>query len=183
MVGSCYLVSMFRPINLSCRLLTLYYFPLHLFFGIRDINDAILLTLIVIRYPCMITCRVAWRYISTTIESNQVIPTVCMMTVCLPNRHEVHDSPAPTLNENESHCDLGNNTNRTLRYLNSSWGMYCIPCTAFKRVTVRETHRNKLLQLVQSGPRPSHFPALQHAFTLPKSLARLPEMCRLALLV
>ena len=121
MIDSCYLVSMFRPINLSCRLLTLYYFLLRLLLRIRDISDAILLTLIVIRYPCMITCRVAWRYISITRESNQVIPTVCMMTVCLPNRHEVHDSPAPTLNEDESHrCDLGNNTNRTWRYLNSS---------------------------------------------------------------
>ena len=150
MIDSCYLISMFRPINVSCRLLTLYYFPLHLFFGIRDISDAILLTLIVIRYPCicMITCRVAWRYISTTIESNQVIPMVCLMTVCLPNRHEVHDSPAPMLDEDKSHrSDLGNNTNRTLHYLNSSWGLYCIPCTTFKRVTVRGTHRNKLLQL------------------------------------
>jgi hypothetical protein len=70
------------------------------------------------------------------------------MTDCLPNRHEVHDSLAPTLNEDEledeSHCyDLGNKTNRTLRYLNAT----CIPCTAFKRVTVREMDRNKLLQL------------------------------------
>ena len=32
---------MFRPINLSCRLLTPYYFPLRLFFDIRDINDPI----------------------------------------------------------------------------------------------------------------------------------------------
>jgi hypothetical protein len=40
-IDSCYLLSMFRPIDVSCRLLTLYYFPLHLFFGIRDISDAI----------------------------------------------------------------------------------------------------------------------------------------------
>jgi len=109
MSDSYYLVSMFRPINVLCRLLTLYYFPLRLFFGIRDISDAILLTLIVIRYPCMITC-VMWRYSSITIESNQVIPMVCLMTVCLPNRHEVHDSPAPTLDEDKTHrSDLGNN--------------------------------------------------------------------------
>src|SRR6266700_6438712 len=102
MIDSCYLVSMFRPINLSCRLLTLYYFPLRLFFGIRDISDAILLTLIVIRYPCMITCHVAWRYSSIIVESNQVMPTVCLMTYCLPNRHEVHDSPALMLDEDKS---------------------------------------------------------------------------------
>jgi hypothetical protein len=87
---------MFRPIYVSCRLLTLYYFPVHLFFGIRDISDAILLTSLVIRYPCMITCRVEWRYSNLAIESNQVVPTMCLMTGCLlivPNRHEMRDSP------------------------------------------------------------------------------------------
>jgi hypothetical protein len=39
-------------ITVSCRpLSTPYHFHLHLFFGIRDIRDAILLTLPVIRYP------------------------------------------------------------------------------------------------------------------------------------
>jgi hypothetical protein len=37
------------------------------------------------RYPCMITCRVEWRYSNLAVESNQVIPTVCLRTGCLPN--------------------------------------------------------------------------------------------------
>jgi hypothetical protein len=41
---------MFGPINISCRLLTLYYFLPYLVFGIRDISDAILLTSPMIQY-------------------------------------------------------------------------------------------------------------------------------------
>jgi hypothetical protein len=56
LINSYYLLHL---ISYSCRLLTLYYFPLCLFFGIRDImiSDAISLTSPVIRYPCMNTCR------------------------------------------------------------------------------------------------------------------------------
>ena len=57
LIGSYYLLSMFGPINVSCRLFTLYYF-LHFFFSLPDISDAILLTSPVIRYPSMITCPV-----------------------------------------------------------------------------------------------------------------------------
>ena len=84
---------MSRPINVSCRLLTLNYFPLHLFFGIRDTISVTLFSLTppVIRYPCMIACRVELRYSNLTIESIQAIRTVCLMTSCLPNRHEIPD--------------------------------------------------------------------------------------------
>ena len=41
-IDSCYLLSTFRPINFSGRLLALYRFPLQLFFdAIRGISDAI----------------------------------------------------------------------------------------------------------------------------------------------
>ena len=86
MIGSCYLLSIFRPINVLFHLL--YTISCACIFGIRDISDAILPTSPVIRYPCMITCPVEWRYSNLAIESNQVIPTVCLMAGCLLNCHE-----------------------------------------------------------------------------------------------
>jgi len=106
----------------------------------------------VIRYPCMITCCVVWRYGNLAIESSQVILTVRLMTGCLPNRHEVHNShtlcSVVAFNLDESRrCELGDNTNRTLRCLSSSWAVYFFNnknTATFKRVnssgnTMRQT--------------------------------------------
>jgi hypothetical protein len=85
MIGTCYLFPIFRPINVLFHLL-LYSIFLHLFFGIRGFSDAILLTSPVIRYPCMITCPVEWRYSYLAIKSNRVILNVCLMSGRLLNR-------------------------------------------------------------------------------------------------
>jgi hypothetical protein len=93
MIGTCYLFPIFRP-NVLFHLL-LYTIFLYLFFGIRGFSDAVLLTSPVIRYLCMITCPVEWRYSNLAIKSNRVILNVCLMSGRLLNRrggpHHVGD--------------------------------------------------------------------------------------------
>ena len=72
-----------------------------MFVCIRDIGDALLLTSPVIRYPCMITCRVEC-YINLTVESNRDIPTTGMSTSAeallkTPNKYQFGQILVPTL--------------------------------------------------------------------------------------
>jgi hypothetical protein len=70
-------------------------------------------------------CRVdLWRYSNLVIESKQVFPTVCLMTDCLPNHREIGDAGwwrDDVIKDESCHCELENNTDRTLRYLNSMY--------------------------------------------------------------
>ena len=78
LTDSCPLVSMSRPINVSCRLLIPYFSPCACPLASETSVDRIWLTSPMIRYPCTITCRVVWRYsrlaIAFSLSTVETIP-------------------------------------------------------------------------------------------------------------
>jgi hypothetical protein len=96
MSDSCYLLSIFRPINVSCHLLTSYYFPALVLWHPRhqskrrsfvDITrDSMSL------YDYMSSRAEVYCKSNLAIDRFKVIQTVCLITGRLPNCDEIRGS-------------------------------------------------------------------------------------------